>query len=250
MLTKADIRFVRALADRQARSESGMFVVEGDKMVAELPGSGLRTERLFTTGSSAVGGGEQVSDKEMERLSSLRSAPRSLAVVRIPERNPFVPSPEKLCLAIDGVQDPGNMGTIIRTADWFGIENIVCSADTADCYNPKAVQSTMGALFRVAVHYCDLPEWLAEARRGGTEIYGTTLDGEEIYEAELGQGGVIVMGNEGNGISDRVRRTLSRRLLIPPFPAGRRGSESLNVAIATAVVCAEFRRRTKIRQVL
>ena len=154
-----------------------------------------------------------------------------------------------LIVALDGVQDPGNLGTIIRTCDWFGVRRLVCSLDTADCYNPKVVQATMGALARVQVEYVDLPKWLEEITSQNTQrstpIYGTLLNGRNLYEegaiAER-QRGVIIMGNEGNGISEAVRRYITHPLLIPPYPVDAETSESLNVAIATAITLAEFRR--------
>ena len=150
---------------------------------------------------------------------------------------------DHLVLALDGIQDPGNMGTICRIADWFGIEDIVCSNETADVYNPKAIQATMGAIARVRVHYCDLADCLANARDHGVPVYGTLLDGGNIYDSELSMNGIIVMGNEGNGISGPVRSCVTQRLLIPNYPTGRITTESLNVAIATAITVAEFRRR-------
>jgi TrmH family RNA methyltransferase len=146
-----------------------------------------------------------------------------------------------LVLALDRVQNPGNLGTIIRLADWFGISDIVCSEDTADCFNPKVVQATMGAILRVRVHYTNLAKWLGEQR--GVKVYGTFLEGENIYSMALDKNGVIVMGNEGQGVSSEVAAKVSHKLLIPPYPADRCGSESLNVAVATAVICSEFRRR-------
>lgn len=148
----------------------------------------------------------------------------------------------ELVLALDGVQDPGNLGTIIRLADWFGISHIICSMDTADAYSPKTVMATMGAIARVRVHYVDLPRLLAECG-ADVPVYGTFLDGTDIYAEPLSAAGVVVMGNEGNGISDAVAQSVNRRLFIPSFPADRPTSESLNVAIATAITCAEFRRR-------
>jgi TrmH family RNA methyltransferase len=146
----------------------------------------------------------------------------------------------ELVLMLDGVQDPGNLGTIARIADWFGIRNILCSAETADIYNPKAVQATMGALARVKFHYTDLLQLLSQY---DGPVYGTFLDGENIYGQELSENGIIVMGNEGKGISQGVGEMINRRLYIPNYPIGTQTTESLNVAIATSIVCAEFRRR-------
>ncbi len=255
MLTKSDIKLIRSLDDKTARAESGLFAVEGDKMVAEAVSSGLDVERVLITAKSGLtaqagnGALEVVTGKEMERISHLKTPAASLAIVRIP-RSGFSGDifRGRLVLALDGVQDPGNLGTIIRIADWFGISDIVCSPATADWLNPKVVQATMGALFRMRLHYAPLAEALAGATRSGAEVYGTFLDGENIYDAGLagaggaGAGAVIVMGNEGRGITSEVERAVTRRLFIPPYPADRQGSESLNVAAATAIVCSEFRR--------
>jgi len=159
----------------------------------------------------------------------------------IPEANWFQ---EHLCIALDGVQDPGNLGTIIRIADWFGIDTIICSQTTADAYSPKVVQATMGSISRVKVFYTDLTEFLRELDRD-IPIYGTLLDGENIYNSQLSANGIIVMGNEGNGISPAIRELVSHRLLIPSYPLERDTAESLNVAIATAITVAEFRRIAK-----
>lgn len=245
-LTKADFQLVRSLSDKQARTQSGLFVAEGDKLVGEIVAS---TEwpihRLFVTEGSSVRTpkAEIVTPKEMERLSALKSAPRSLALVRIPERRATMPEDGELVLCLDEVQDPGNLGTIIRTADWYGIRHIVCSPTTADCFAPKVVQATMGALLRVEVAYTPLAEWLQRVQKQGITTYATTLDGEDIHTAQLTRGGVIIMGNEGKGVSPEVQRLVTRKLFIPPYPASRRGSESLNVAIATAITCENFRSR-------
>ena len=177
-------------------------------------------------------------------MSSLRTPQGQIAVFRKPTTDNRYPI-SQLMLALDGVQDPGNLGTIIRTCDWFGIHDILCNRDTADCYNPKVVQATMGALARVRVHYVDLPKALAELKDKHVAIYGTLLEGRNMYEEGAipnKKEGVIIMGNEGNGISEEVRGLVSHPLLIPSYPAGEATSESLNVGIATAIVLAEFRR--------
>lgn len=250
MLTKSDIKLIKSLGDKAARKEHGLFVVEGDKMVDELYGAGLIAERVLVTENASTftlwgQDCEVVSPKEMERISHLKTPSDALAIVRIPHTKPIGPKElsGRLTLALEDIQDPGNLGTIIRVADWFGIRDIVCSPATADCYNPKVVQATMGALFRVNVHYLDLLPALESAKKAGIEIYGTFLDGEEIYAASLGDSGIILMGNEGKGISRQAAASVTRRLLIPSYPPGRQGSESLNVATATAITCSEFRRR-------
>ncbi len=245
MITKADIQLVRSLADKRDRDSSGLFVAEGHKLIGELRSSSLRVRRIFTLEGLFTGPDVEIATpREMERLSHLKTPSDSLALVEIPRRTlDHTVADRELVLALDGVQNPGNVGTIIRLADWFGIRTIVCSPTTADCYNPKVVQATMGAILRVEVHYTDLAPFLDRAEAAGIPCYGTFLDGENLYDTELTPTGIVVMGNEGQGVSAEVARRLSRRLFIPPFPADRIGSESLNVAIATAIICAEFRRR-------
>ena len=241
MITRAEILDIKALATKQGREEQGAFIAEGEKLVGEIRNSSLRIRRILQT-KPIFAEGELVSEKEMERISQLKSANSVLAVVELPKHKLALADPTKnLVLCLDRIQNPGNLGTIIRLADWFGISDIVCSEDTADCFNPKVVQATMGAILRMRVHYTNLASWLASHK--DARIYGTFLEGENIYNAELEKAGVIVMGNEGQGISAEVAKCVSHKLLIPPYPADRCGSESLNVAVATAVICSEFRRR-------
>ena len=241
MITRAEILDIKALATKQGREEQGAFIAEGEKLVGEIRNSSLHIRRILQT-KPIFAEGELISEKEMERISQLKTANSVLAVVELPKSQLASVKPDKnLVLALDRVQNPGNLGTIIRLADWFGISDIVCSEDTADCFNPKVVQATMGAILRVRVHYTNLAEWLSSHK--GATIYGTFLEGENIYNAQLESSGVIVMGNEGQGISAEVAECVSHKLLIPPYPADRCGSESLNVAVATAVICSEFRRR-------
>ena len=244
-MTKAEIQLVRSLADKRSRTEHGLFVAEGHKFIGELCTSALRVRKIFALEGLFEGGEvETVSSREMERLSLLKTPSDSLALVEIPRCDL---KPERLrgrlTLALDDVQNPGNLGTIIRLADWFGITDIVCSEASADCFNPKVVQATMGAILRVRVHYTDLGGFLRQAADAGLPVCGTFLEGENIYGASLPEAGIVVMGNEGRGISDAAAATVTRKLFIPPYPAGRRGSESLNVAMATGIVCAEFRRQ-------
>ena len=241
MITRAEILDIKSLATKQGREELGAFIAEGEKLVGEIRNSSLRIRRILQT-KPIFAEGELISEKEMERISQLKSANSVLAVVELPKHKLTLANPtNNLVLCLDRIQNPGNLGTIIRLADWFGISDIVCSEDTADCFNPKVVQATMGAILRVRVHYINLAAWLASHKDAC--IYGTFLEGENIYNAELEKAGVIVMGNEGQGISAEVAKCVSHKLLIPPYPADRCGSESLNVAVATAVICSEFRRR-------
>ncbi|MFI3318616.1 MAG: RNA methyltransferase [Rikenellaceae bacterium] len=246
-MTKAEIQLIKSLADKRARDEQGLFIAEGEKLIAEIAASGLTIRKLYTLEKSLQRmEREIVSPKEMERISQLKSASSALAIVEIPQHNLDIASLKgKLTLVLDGVQNPGNLGTIIRLADWYGIEDIVCSPTSADSYNPKVVQASMGAIIRVRVHYTPLPPFLESAQKHGLAIYGTALDGENLYKAELQNEALIIMGNEGRGLSPEVIEMVDRKLFIPPYPADRMGSESLNVAIATAVICAEFRRAKK-----
>ena len=247
MLTKSLIKYIKSLKEKKNRDTSKTFVVEGNKMVKELLDI-LDCELLIHSfkntkdlNFSKVKQIIEVKDEEVSRVSFLKNPQQMLAVFFQPDNR--IPSrlDDKLSLVLDEIQDPGNLGTIVRLADWYGIENIFCSLSTADIYNPKTVQATMGALARVRVHYCDLKEFLSS--QGHVPVYGTSLDGENIYEKELSANGFIVMGNEGNGISREIESCVSQRLFIPSYPAEKETSESLNVAIATAITCAEFRRR-------
>ena len=243
-MTKNDIQLIRSLADKKGRTETGLFLAEGAKLVEEMLASELEVERVLAVGEAAQRfSGEAITLQQMARITALKTPTEVVALVRIPR---YTLSAEEvsreLILVLDGVQDPGNMGTILRLADWFGIRNVVCSPHSADCFNPKVVQATMGAISRVRVHYRPLEPFLEEMTAAGVPVYGTFLDGRNIYEARLSARGLIVMGNEGRGISEGVARCVSDRLYIPPYPLGKPSSESLNVAVATAIVCAEFRR--------
>ena len=245
-MTKAEIQLVRSLADKRGRTEQGLFVAEGEKLIGELRGSGLRVHKIFALEGVFAGPEvETVAPRDMERISLLKTAGNSLALVELPR---YRLAPEQLrgalTLALDDVQNPGNLGTIIRLADWYGIGDVVCSPATADCFNPKVVQATMGAILRVRVHYTPLAPFLHEAAALGLPVYGTFLEGENLYRTELTPAGIVVMGNEGRGVTPAVAEAVTRKLFIPPYPADRRTSESLNVAMATGIVCSEFRRRS------
>lgn len=244
-MTKAEIQFVRSLADKRTRDAEHLFVAEGFKLVDEIRNSELNIRNIYTTRDDISGRNVvRIEKREMERISQLNTASDILAVVEQPRYKLALDSLKgKLTLALDGVQNPGNMGTIIRLADWFGVKRVICSKECADLYNPKVVQATMGALLRVKVHYVDnLSTLLNEARTSGLAIYGTLLDGNNIYHEKLSPEGIIVMGNEGRGLSEECRNTLSHKLFIPPYPADAPTSESLNVAMATGIILAEFRR--------
>ena len=245
-LTKAQLKHVRSLEQKRHRETFRQFVAEGPKTVGDLMRS-MRPCVVFATDDWPMPPHRDfdfvpVTQGELSRLSLLKTPQQVVAVFPMPDATDEGLDPQaRLTLALDGVQDPGNLGTIIRLADWFGIRDIVCSEDTADTYNPKVVQATMGSLGRVNVVRTDLKS-LLRRYHGETPVYGTTLDGDNIYGARLEARGFVVMGNEGRGISPAVKELLMHRLLIPPFGHGT-GAESLNVAIATAIVCSEFRRR-------
>lgn len=248
MISKATIKKIHALDMRKFRRNERLFVAEGPKLVDELcatmkPVYIAALPEWISENAKIISGTEYdiVTPDELQRASLQKNPQQVIALFPIPEHR-FCTEQLKneLVLMLDGVQDPGNLGTIARIADWFGIRNILCSAETADIYNPKAVQATMGALARVKFHYTDLIQLLSQY---DGPVYGTFLDGENICGQELSENGIIVMGNEGKGISQGVGEMINRRLYIPNYPIGTQTTESLNVAIATSIVCAEFRRR-------
>ena len=250
MLSKNDIKNIKSLEHKKFRTEKGLFIAEGHKTVLELTGKFSCTLLAATQDwldchrNIPAERIESVTTDELKRASLLQSPQDVLAVFRIPKSEIKMSdtAQNNLVLALDDVQDPGNLGTIIRLADWFGIKDVFCSKGTADIYNPKAVQATMGALARVRVHYTDLKQSIKELPES-VPVYGTFLDGEIIYDTKLSANGVIIMGNEGNGITPEIKQSVTHKLYIPNWPKGAPTSESLNVAIATAVVCPEFRRR-------
>lgn len=253
-VSKAQVKLVRSLQQKKFRDELGLFVAEGDKCVNELRKAFELVYYIESTDRSLHAQPHTLlaSPTEIEQMSGLRAPQGVIGVFNKHPIEDWRLEIEDLVLALDGVQDPGNLGTIIRTCDWFGVHDIVCSRDTADCYNPKVVQATMGALARVRVHYVDLPKKLSEFSRQYSDlrIFGTLLEGKNMYEVlkEHPVTGnpspltVIVMGNEGNGISQAVRERITHPIRIPSYPADAETSESLNVSIATAIVLAEFRR--------
>ena len=252
MLSKNQIKWVHSLELKKNRRKDGLFVAEGPKVVGDLLRADYVARAIFSTTERP--NAQLITDDELRKLSFLQHPQEVLAVFEIPLNSQFsIPNREatilnskfstlnsNLSLALDGVQDPGNLGTIIRIADWFGIQTIFCSEDTADCYNPKVVQATMGSLAHVHIIYTDLETLLQSVH---CPIYGTLLDGQNIYQQQLSTEGIIVMGNEGNGISPAIRQLVTHKLLIPNYNTSGETAESLNVAIATAITCAEFRRR-------
>ena len=231
MISKNKIKLIHSLETKKGREKAGLFVAEGPKVVNDLLHAGFTAENIF----------EDIED--IKKISFLQHPQSMLGVFKLPRNEHYTEfSITQLVLALDGVQDPGNLGTIIRVADWFGIKDIFCSLDTADCWNPKVVQATMGSIARVQLHYVDLNK-MVESLPADYPIYATLLDGENIYKQELSHHGTIVMGNEGKGISPILRTKINRKLYIPNYSSNEDTAESLNVAIATSIVCAEFRRR-------
>ena len=265
MISKNKIKYIRSLELKKNRNKEGKFVAEGFKVVDDLlalqPADLIVATQEWLHGKHLAAQTEviEVTEEELKKVSFLQHPQQVLAVFRqdtgcnkqdsnssqeeAEEKNFGFSkiNTQELSLALDGVQDPGNLGTIIRIADWFGITHIYCSQDTADVYNPKVVQATMGSIARVKVEYGNLLG-LVESLPADVPVYGTLLDGDNIYQQQLENRGLIVMGNEGKGISPALAKKVNRRLLIPNFPEGRATADSLNVAIATAITCSEFRR--------
>lgn len=247
-LSASKRKLISSLQQPKHRRQLRLFVAEGAKCISELIGA-FECQTLVATAAWLEQNAVplpceaeiiKATRADLERISSMSTAPQVIAVMKMPD---VVANPDSqgLVVALDGVQDPGNLGTIIRACDWFGIRSIVCSRDTVDVYNAKVVQATMGALARVGVSYTDLPEWLA-TQPAGKAVYGTFLGGENIYDASLGNNGIIVMGNEGKGISPQVAEMVTRRLFIPPYPIDAQHVESLNVSMATAIILSQFRK--------
>ncbi len=252
MLSKRQLKTIRALAKKKHRDETGLFVAEGPKVVKDLAPF-FKCVFLGMTAGFARQHPElcaeetaELTQAELEHASFLQAPRDVIAIFRQPQAGSadLGQWPEKeLCMALDTIQDPGNLGTIVRIADWFGIRHVFCSPCTVDAFSPKVVQATMGALSRVSLHYVSLPDFIRTLKHD-VPVYGTFLRGANIYTEPLEQRGLLVMGNEGNGISPEVESCVNHRLFIPSFPSGQLTSESLNVAVATAIATAEFRRRT------
>lgn len=247
MLSQAKQKWIRSLEQKKFRQEQGLFLAEGSKCCADLlellPCSFLAATSSWLEAHPGLQATEMVeaSHEEIRKASLLKNPQEVLAVFEIPMHSYHADQLKgKLSLALDNVQDPGNLGTILRIADWFGIQHVLCSIGTVDAFNPKTVQATMGAIGRIKLQYVDLPHYLESAQ---VPIYGTFLNGKILYDAALQSEGIIVMGNEGNGISEAVGNRITDKLFIPDYPVGKTGSESLNVSVATAIVCSEFRRR-------
>jgi len=247
MLSKSQISLLKSLQQKKFRAEHGAFLVEGLKSVNEFIDSDYQVDTIYHTYNfdpnllklSRKMNFQGISLNDLEKISSLKTPQDVVAQVKIPEWPALNNSilNKKFSIVLDGIQDPGNMGTIIRTADWFGIKDIICSGDTVDVYNPKVVQATMGSLSRINVHYTDLAAFLTKIN---LPIFGALLDGSNIFTTDFGSEGLIVMGNEGNGLRPEIKERIQKAVTIP-----RTGmAESLNVGVATAIFCAEISRKT------
>lgn len=238
MVAKSQIKYVASLKQKKYRNRYGLFVVEGKKLVMELLQAGLTPYWVFVDASqnaTAFQAAEVVSSSAMQQMSSLRTPNGVLGVFYIPK--PKITPPADWVVALDAVRDPGNLGTIIRLCDWFGIPQLLCSKDTVDCYNPKVLQATMGSIARVTVTYVDLYEYIQSTE---LPVYGACVQGKEVYNTPLPENGILVLGSEAHGISEEIEAQITQRIAIPQF--GGNTAESLNVATATAILLSEIRR--------
>ena len=248
MLSKGLIKLINSLRLKKYRQKHGLFIAEGQKMIEDLSSLNapiktiISSEKKFTTQGIEI---VQCADNELDKISFLKTSQNVIALVEIPKYEiNNIEVINELSIALDGVQDPGNMGTIIRIANWFGIKNVLCSYDCVDIYNPKVVQATMGALFGTKVHYINLVDQIKDLLKlSDYHVYGTFMEEGSIYQSNLHAKGLIVMGNEGQGISPAVEQLISNRISIPSFSDGFKGAESLNVGVATGIIVSEFARQ-------
>jgi RNA methyltransferase, TrmH family len=239
MLSKNQIKLITSLKQKKYRFQHGLFVVEGVKTIKELLQSELILDTLYTTESFNFDAKKEeiISQADLKRISFLKTPNKALALFKIPKQKKI--EDNELIVALDNVRDPGNLGTIIRLCDWFGVKDLICSQETVDCFNPKVIQATMGSITRVNVTYLNLPEFLKQTK---LPIFGTFMDGKSVYSSELNNEGILVLGNEANGISSNIKQLLTEKLSIPRF-GNLKATESLNVATATAIFLSEFKRR-------
>ena len=257
MISKADIKYINSLKLKKFRQADKKFIAEGIKIIDELVKSNLDVDSVYATKAwiensrkSLVASRKtnkiiEITEAELKRISCLETPNEVLAIVNIPDISPDMSKlKEELVLMLDDIHDPGNLGTIIRIADWFGINNIICSENCVEVYNPKVIQSTMGSFTRVNCHYTN-PESFLKSLSKETKIYGAILNGESIYTKQLSDKGIIIIGNESKGISETVSGFVNEGISIPYFPdaEGRKRAESLNASVATGIICAEFRRK-------
>lgn len=240
LVSKSQLKLITSLQQKKYRDKYGLFVAEGPKVISELLKSGLIVHSLFSTSLTPSLHPEEieVSELELKKISFLKTPNKALAVFQIPKQKEV--AQKGLIVGLDAIRDPGNLGTIIRLCDWFGTDQLVCSTDTVDCYNPKVIQATMGSISRVHVIYTDLKNFLIESK---LPIYGGCMDGTSVYDQDLSKDAILILGNEANGISSAILSEVNKKIAIPQF-GKRRETESLNVATATAILLSEFKRAT------
>jgi len=254
MISKNRIKYIRSLHDKKARDEAQLYVIEGDKLIKGYLSSGVRLrmlvalptfiDLLLPAEKEAIDEIEAASGKDLERMSSLKTPHNAIALVSMPDpASDPVRITDSFIIALESIQDPGNLGTILRAAAWFGFRYVACSPDCADIYNPKVIQASMGAMLNVTVTYQDLKMLLEEAGKKGLPVYGTYLEGESVYASKPGNRGIILFGNESRGISGALLPFITRKLMIPKFTSSANGVESLNVGMAASVIFSEFARR-------
>jgi RNA methyltransferase, TrmH family len=237
-LSKNKVKWIRSLYLKKNRDDLGLYIVEGEKMCRELIQNNA-AQLVFVAHTAAFMCEPSeietalITAKELEQISLLKTPNNVLAIVKKPSNRAFNISGNELIIALDGIQDPGNLGTILRIADWFGIKKIICSTETVDCFNPKVVQATMGSIFRISCHYTDLASYLKKTK---SIIYGADLNGDNLFEQNELKPGIIVMGNEGNGLTDEIKGLIQQKLFIPKFG----NAESLNVSVATGIIVSAF----------
>ena len=250
MISKNKIKFIQSLSQKKIRDYSGLFIAEGEKLITELMHSGFQFQ-LLVTGKEYSEKFTDINceklianDEELKKISLLTTHSQLVAVCLKRMDNLInLPQKEDLTIVLDGIQDPGNFGTIIRLSSWFGIDQIICSENTVDCYNPKVIQSTMGAIAQVKIYYTNLISYLSDSVKKGRIVYGTFMEGENIYKTSLEENALIVFGNEGKGISQEIKEIITKKISIPSFQKEQLVVESLNVSIAASIVCSEFKRR-------
>ncbi|MFN4761496.1 TrmH family RNA methyltransferase [Gillisia sp. Q332] len=241
MVSKSQIKLITSLEQKKARTKNRLFIVEGIKGISEILASNYELDSLYTTEEIfdvPASKTNLIKEADLKKISRLKTPQTAVAIFKIPDVK--TPDLNGLIIALDGVRDPGNLGTIIRLCDWFGVKTLLCSKDTVDCYNPKVVQASMGSITRVQVVYLDLSQVIRDNPE--IPVMGTFLEGENLYEANFPSNGILVLGNEANGISKELEQMVSMKLNIPQF-GDSQNTESLNVATATAVFFGEFRRR-------
>ena len=252
MIGKSTTKLINSLALKKYRTKENCFLIEGDKMVKEALDSDLKIKLLIVTDQfttrfpitqSAAERIIETDAKEIKKVSLLQHPQNSLAVCEIPKKPDFPKSlTEGLSIYLDGIQDPGNMGTIVRICDWYGIQHVFCSPDSVDLYNPKVIQASMGSFNRIHLHECDFETLADLAQKSEAPLFGTFMNGDNVYQKQLPKQAVLVMGNEGNGIRPAVEKLIPNKLSIPNFSMNETKAESLNVSVATAILCSEFKR--------